>query len=169
MGFTSGEELDLNYVHMHIKCKAAVQSPLGLATPSPYTRVTVPRHKKPRYCRGVNGFNLFKPSGIPLSQLEITELGLDELEAMRLCDLEGKQQEEAAQRMGVSRGTVQRLLQSGRRKLLTSITEGQALSFEDADHVCIGPRPGWGPGRHGRGRRGRRGFETRDDRRPDGP
>lgn len=120
-----------------------------------YTRNTVPRQKKLRYCRGVDGFNLFKPSGIPLSQIEIVELGLDELEAMRLCDLEGKQQEEAADQMGVSRGTIQRLLQTGRKKLLTSITEGQALSFQDADHVCISPRPGWvGHGRHGRGRFG---------------
>jgi len=128
--------------------------PLSPQPQAPYTRRTVPRQKKPRYCRGVDGFNLFKPSGIPLSQLEIVELGLDELEAMRLCDLEGKQQEEAAQQMGVSRGTVQRLLQSGREKLLTSIIEGQALSFEEAEHVCIDPRPGWGYGRHGRGRGG---------------
>lgn len=126
----------------------------------------MPRQKKLRYCRGVDGFNLFKPAGIPLSQLEIAELGLDELEAMRLCDLDGKQQEEAAQAMGVSRGTIQRLLQSGRKKLLTSITEGQALSFEDAEHVCISPRPGWGRGRHGR-RSGRRGAQ--EIRRPDAP
>jgi len=136
---------------MHTKCKAT----LGLSLSSVYTRITVPRQKKLRYCRGVDGFNLFKPSGIPLSQLRIIELGLDELEAMRLCDLEGYQQEQAAQQMGVSRGTIQRLLQSGRRKLLTSITEGQALSFEEADHVCISPAPGWGGrGRHGRGRFG---------------
>ena len=120
---------------------------------NPYTQRTVPRQKKLRYCRGLSGFNLFKPSGIPLSQLEIVELGLDELEAMRLCDLENRQQDEAADVMGVSRGTIQRLLQSGRRKLLTSITEGHALSFADADHVCISPHPR--PGRHGRGRRGR--------------
>lgn len=93
-----------------------------------------------------------------MSQLEITELGLDELEAMRLCDLEGKQQEEAAQAMGVSRGTIQRLLQSGRKKLLTSITEGHALSFAEADHVRISPRPGWGGGRCGPRGRGRGGM-----------
>lgn len=112
----------------------------------------MPRRKKLRYCRGVDGFNLFKPSGIPLSQLDIVELGLDELEAMRLCDLEDKQQEEAADVMGVSRGTVQRLLQSGRKKVLRAISEGEALSFADADHVCIGPRRGGG--RHGRRGRG---------------
>jgi len=113
----------------------------------------MPRRKKLRYCRSVDGFNLFKPSGIPLAQLEIIELGLDELEAMRLCDLEDKQQGEAADAMGVSRGTVQRLLQSGRKKLLRAISEGEALSLADADHVCIGPR--WGGRRgHGHGRRG---------------
>jgi len=112
----------------------------------------MPRRKKLRYCRGIEGFNLFKPSGIPLSQLDIIELGLDELEAMRLCDLEDNQQEEAAEAMGVSRGTVQRLLQSGRKKLLHAISEGHALSFSDAEHVCIGPRRGGG--RHGRGHRG---------------
>jgi len=125
-------------------------------TPTPYTFRTVPRRKKLRYCRGISGFNLFKPSGIPLSQLEIVELGLDELEAMRLCDLEGKQQEEAAQTMGVSRGTIQRLLQTGRKKVLLAITEGEALSFAEADHVCIGPIPGRGHGRYGRGRHGGR-------------
>lgn len=133
-------------------CTADARRALGVGVASPYTQRTVPRRKKLRYCRGVNGFNLFKPSGIPLSQLAITELGLDELEAMRLCDLEGKQQDEAAQEMGISRGTIQRLLQSGRRKLLTSITEGHALTFADADHVCISPVPG--RGRHGRGRHG---------------
>jgi predicted DNA-binding protein (UPF0251 family) len=139
---------------MNTKCKATLRRGLGPETESPYTQDTVPRRKKLRYCRGVSGFNLFKPSGIPLSQLEIVELGLDELEAMRLCDLEGNQQEEAAQRMGVSRGTIQRLLQIGRKKVLHAITEGEALSFADAEHVCISPRPGWGRGRHGRGRFG---------------
>jgi len=114
----------------------------------------MPRRKKLRYCRSVNGFNLFKPSGIPLSELEILELGLDELEAMRLCDLEDKQQAEAAEVMGVSRGTVQRLLQTGRKKLLRAISEGSAVSLADGDHVCIGPRRGRRGGPHGRRHRG---------------
>jgi hypothetical protein len=71
--------------------------------------------------------------------MEIIELGLDELEAMRLCDSDGMQQEEAADTMGVSRGTIQRLLESGRRKTLDALVNGQALSFADADHVCIRP------------------------------
>ncbi len=109
----------------------------------------MPRNKKMRYCRRIDGYNLYKPAGIPLSQMEIIELGLDELEAMRLCDFDGKQQEEAADAMGVSRGTIQRLLESGRRKILDALVNGQALSFADADHVCIRPTNKNGQGRGG--------------------
>jgi len=121
----------------------------------------MPRNKKMRYCRRIDGYNLYKPAGIPLSQMEIIELGLDELEAMRLCDFDGKQQEEAADAMGVSRGTIQRLLESGRRKILDALVNGQALSFADADHVCIRPTNKNGQGRgarwagNGRGRHGK--------------
>ena len=111
----------------------------------------MPRNKKMRYCRGIDGYNLYKPSGIPLSQMEVIELGLDELEAMRLCDFDGKQQEEAAVAMGVSRGTIQRLLESGRRKTLDALVGGKALSFADADHVCIRPSTARGRGRRAQG------------------
>lgn len=114
----------------------------------------MPRQKKTRYCRGVNGYNLYKPSGIPLSQISVRELGLDELEAMRLCDGEGRQQEEAAVVMGISRGTVQRLLESGRKKVIESLVHGDALSFSDDEHVCIDPHIGRGRGRHRFGRQG---------------
>jgi len=117
----------------------------------PYTESAMPRNKKMRYCRGIDGYNLYKPSGIPLSQMEIIELGLDELEAMRLCDFDGMQQEEAADAMGVSRGTIQRLLESGRRKTLDALVHGKALSFADAEHVCIDPNRLIGRGRRGRG------------------
>jgi len=111
------------------------------------------RQKKPRYCQEFFGFNLFKPSGIPLSQTEIVEVALDELEAMRLCDFEGHDQEKAAQEMGVSRGTIQRLLYAGRRKLVDAVMHGKALAVQESPHVVI-RRPG--PRRHGPGRgRGR--------------
>jgi len=99
-----------------------------------------------------------------MSQLQMLELGLDELEAMRLCDFEGRQQEDAAETMGVSRGTIQRLLEAGRRKTLDALIHGKALSFSDADHVCIRPpvHPGWG--RHG-GRFGN-GYSRRGPGRP---
>ncbi|RKY54775.1 MAG: hypothetical protein DRP89_04570, partial [Candidatus Neomarinimicrobiota bacterium] len=49
------------------------------------------------------------------------------LEALRLIDLEGLSQEEAGQRMGVSRGTIWRLLKNARRKIAQAITEGRPI------------------------------------------
>jgi predicted DNA-binding protein (UPF0251 family) len=65
-----------------------------------------------------------------MSQLARVSLGLDELEAMRLCDVEGLEQEAAGERMGVSRGTIQRLLQSGRSKVVGALLDSSALIIE---------------------------------------
>jgi predicted DNA-binding protein (UPF0251 family) len=62
--------------------------------------------------------------------LEQVPLQHDELEALRLCDGEGLTQEEAGERMGVSRGTVQRLVTAGRKKVIDAIVAGQALILE---------------------------------------
>lgn len=50
-----------------------------------------------------------------------------EVEALRLADLEGLSQEQAGTKMGVSRGTIWRLLQSARRKVAQALTEGRPL------------------------------------------
>jgi predicted DNA-binding protein (UPF0251 family) len=55
-----------------------------------------------------------------------------EVEALRLVDLEGLSQEEAGKEMGVSRGTVWRLLQSARKKVAQSLTEGRPLTITNA-------------------------------------
>jgi len=54
-------------------------------------------------------------------------LSYDEFEALRLVDGEDLSQEEAARRMGVSRGTVWRLVASGRKKMIKAIAEGREL------------------------------------------
>lgn len=61
--------------------------------------------------------------------MEIIQLGLDELEALHLCDGEGMTQEEAGVCMGISRGTVQRLLATGRKKVATSLVHQKALAI----------------------------------------
>jgi len=53
-----------------------------------------------------------------------------ELEAMRLIDLEGLSQEEAGVRMGVSRGTIWRLLQEARRKTTAALSEGRRIDIK---------------------------------------
>ena len=89
-----------------------------------------PRPRKPRICEcphRLPGSQIFKPAGIPLKDLVRIELYPDELEALRLCDKEGLTQAGAGVRMAVSRGTVQRLVTSGRCKLITALVESHAL------------------------------------------
>ena len=47
-----------------------------------------PRPRKWRFCHPFEGDAFYKPRGVPLSELEILNLGQDEIEAMRLCDFE---------------------------------------------------------------------------------
>jgi predicted DNA-binding protein (UPF0251 family) len=68
-----------------------------------------------------------------MSELAVIRLGVDELEALRLCDLEGHEQESAGTRMGVSRGTVQRLLNSGRAKVVQALLDSSALVIEKGE------------------------------------
>ncbi len=70
-----------------------------------------------------------------MSELEVVYLQADELEAARLCDLLDLTQEEAGERMGVSRGTVQRLLTGARKKTAQALVEGRAivLTFEEEE------------------------------------
>ena len=88
-----------------------------------------PRPKKTRHCECQFCGNAFKPTGIPLGKLEHIELHRDELEALKLCDFEGMFQEQAGEKMGVSRGTVQRILTSARRKTAEALSRGCALMF----------------------------------------
>ncbi|SHJ44549.1 Predicted DNA-binding protein, UPF0251 family [Malonomonas rubra DSM 5091] len=98
-----------------------------------------PRPKKLRNCcpsRQPEDL-VFKPAGTPMSKLEILSLAVDELEAISLCDGEGLTQQEAGEKMGISRGTVQRLVTNGRRKIVEAILQGKALEIHipetDAD------------------------------------
>lgn len=70
---------------------------------------------------------MFKPAGTPLSKLQRTELEADELEAISLCDRDAMTQAEAGEQMGVSRGTIQRLVTSGRKKIIEALLLGHAL------------------------------------------
>jgi predicted DNA-binding protein (UPF0251 family) len=101
----------------------------------------MPRPRKRRHCRAFDGDRVFKPRSIPMSRLAAIRLELDELEAMRLCDLDRLDQEEAGVKMQVSRGTVQRLLKSGRAKVLTALVTSAALLIEETDHETLHADP----------------------------
>jgi len=113
-----------------------------------------PRPRKWRYCAPFAGDTFYKPRAVPMSSLEVNSLGRDELEAIRLCDLEELDQDKAAGKMNVSRGTVQRLLYSGRKKVADALVGAKALRVVGGDHIVhypaerfTGMRRRW---RHGR-------------------
>jgi len=72
----------------------------------------------------------FKPAGIPMRVLEEVCLSVDEAEALRLKDLEGLEQEQGAEKMGISRPTFQRILASARRKTTDALLNGKAIRIE---------------------------------------
>jgi len=71
----------------------------------------------------------FKPRAVPLSMLEEVDLGVDELEALRLCDYKNLEQIEAAKKMRVSQSTLQRILTSARKKVAEALIEGKAVKI----------------------------------------
>ncbi|BCS52083.1 DUF134 domain-containing protein [Geobacter sp. SVR] len=101
-----------------------------------------PRPKKNRICncqlRECHK-KLFKPAGSRLSDLEVVCLDHDELEAFILCDDRELNQEDAGRHMGVSRGTVQRLLARARKKVASALAEGKALSIAPVRHAVSPP------------------------------
>ena len=82
----------------------------------------------------------FKPAGIPGRALPQVTLSLDELEAVRLADLEGLYQEQAALRMEVSRQTFGNIVAAARRKLADCVVNGKLLRIEGGSVRCSGAR-----------------------------
>jgi len=85
----------------------------------------------------------FKPVGRPASELGIETLRMDELEALRLADLEGLYQEAAAARMGVSRATFARILERARATVARALIDEKLLLIGDGPVVAVpgGPLP----------------------------
>ncbi len=91
----------------------------------------MPRCKKLRYCRLLDSEKIYKPVTIPWANLKLVEIFIDEFEAVRLCDREKLSQIEAAQKMNISRGTVQRLLESARSKIVDALLTNKAIKINN--------------------------------------
>ena len=90
----------------------------------------MPRPTKCRRVESLPGTTYLKPAGIPLRLLDEVVLSVEEVEAIRLKDLEGLDQEKGAERMNVSRPTYQRILSSGRQKIAEALLKGKAIKIE---------------------------------------
>jgi predicted DNA-binding protein (UPF0251 family) len=98
---------------------------------------------RPQNCRRIAflpDVTVFKPAGIPGRTLPGIVLSLDELEAIRLADLEGLYQEEAASRMEVSRQTFGNIISSAHAKLADCIVNGKMLRIEGGSVMVLQQR-----------------------------
>ncbi len=98
----------------------------------------MPRPKKPRFVSGYPTLTAFIPEGVPISGEVL--LSVEELEAIRLSDFEGLDQEAAANLMEVSRQTYGRILARARQSISEALITGKALKIEGGDYEFRGMR-----------------------------
>jgi len=93
----------------------------------------MPRPKKCRRILEHTGVRYFKPHGIPMRFLEHVCLSLDEIEAIRLADLESLSQQQAADKMNISRATFGRIITQARSKTAEALYQGKAIKIEGGE------------------------------------
>ena len=73
--------------------------------------------------------------------LAVISLSPEEIELVRLIDIEGLEQEEAAQNLGVSRKTAWRDLQEVRRKIADALVNGKGIEISGCPIAARGQCP----------------------------
>ncbi len=89
----------------------------------------MPRPRLGRRVRFNPQITYFKPRGVPLRILNEVELTKEELEALRLKNLENLDQNECAEEMKTSQSTFQRILSSAYKKISLALIKGQAIKI----------------------------------------
>lgn len=92
------------------------------------------RPQKDRIVTCDPSISYFKPRGVPLRQMEEVRLTIDQMEALRLADLEGLSQQDAGLRMGVSRATFGRIIQRARKVVAEALIHGKAILLEGGNY-----------------------------------
>jgi hypothetical protein len=85
------------------------------------------RRRGRRRIESLPGTNLFGPLNAPPGALTYLELGVEHVEVLRLCDIEGLTQQEAAEKLGVSRRTLWTDLKEARSRVARALTEGKGI------------------------------------------
>lgn len=91
----------------------------------------MPRNIKCRFVCGEPINTKFKPECSKSGQVTIC---VEELEAIRLCDLEELEQQDAAELMNISRGTLQRILYRARKKIALGLVQGQEIVIDGGNY-----------------------------------
>ena len=108
---------------------------------------------RPRKIKTVNfepDVTYFKPRAVPLTQLEEVEITLDELETLRLSNIEKLSQVDAAKKMTIHQSTFQRTLTRAREKITDALINGKAIKIHGGEYKMPNG-DGTGPSGQGRG------------------
>lgn len=89
----------------------------------------MPRPRGWKHITKTPNITFYKPQGVPMKSLEITEITHEEWEVLRLKHVENLNQTDAAQKMKTSQSTLQRLLSSAQQKIGQAIVEGKAIKI----------------------------------------
>ena len=89
----------------------------------------MPRPRLNRFVKFDPQVTYFKPQGVPMMYLDVVELSLEEIEAMRLKNVEQLDQNECAIKMGTSQSTFQRILASAYNKVTRALVDGKAIKI----------------------------------------
>lgn len=89
----------------------------------------MPRPRLRRRIRYNPDITYFKPRGVPLRHLEVTELSHEELEALRLKNIKDLDQVDCARAMNTSQSTFQRILSSAYKKITDALVNGKAIKI----------------------------------------
>ena len=96
---------------------------------------------RPRKIKLVNfepDVTYFKPRAVPLKQLEEVELTFDELESLRLSNIEKLSQTDAALKMDIHQSTFQRTMMRAREKIADALVNGKAIKLKGGDYTMPG-------------------------------
>ena len=94
----------------------------------------MPRPRRFRRVAFNPSVNYFKPAGVRIIDLEMSILGIDEFEAIRLKDYLCLPQEECATKMNVSQPTFHRLIIEARKKIADALVNGKAIKIEGGNY-----------------------------------
>jgi predicted DNA-binding protein (UPF0251 family) len=90
------------------------------------------KHRVRRQLRFNPNVYYFKPRGVPLKQLAEVVLKADEVEALKLHDVDQLDQQQAAAEMGISQPTFSRTLAKAYKKVAKALIKGQAIRLEQS-------------------------------------
>ncbi len=89
----------------------------------------MPRPRLYRKIRFNPNITYFKPQGVPMRDLKVIKLTVEEIEALRLKNKEDLDQTKSAKMMKTSRSTFQRILSSAYKKISEALIEGKAIEI----------------------------------------